>query len=199
MRSSITNEKNSANDRIKALMARSAAYGRNEQFDRAIADYNAALELDPLQADALNNRGEAWRRKGDRLYALADFGAAIRLSSQHPSARGNYKSLAQELERLGAAMAVNNKPSFNCATARRAVEKVICENANLANLDREISAMNTQVVRDAASDSPRAGRALQKQQGEFIAKRNARFGRADYDLAKAMKQRLEMLVGIDGY
>ena len=117
------------------------------------------LRLDPTLADVFNARGELWRKKGDRPRALADFGAAIKLDPNHPTARGNYKSLAQELERLGALMAVYNKPSFNCAIARRAVEKAICANPELANLDREINAVNTKVVRDATVDSPRAGAA----------------------------------------
>ena len=130
----------------------------------------------------------------------ADFGAAIKLNPDHAAAKGNYKSLAQELERLGALMAVNSKPSFNCATARRAVEKAICANPELANLDREIDAMNTRVVRKAASDSPRAGRALQREQDVFIARRNAAFGRPGYDLPKAMRERLQRnLLGVDGY
>jgi tetratricopeptide (TPR) repeat protein len=122
----IGNEKNTRSDRIRAVLARAAAYDRKQQYDRAIADYDTALQLDPAQADAFNHRGEVWRRMGDRPRALADFGAAIRLNPEHASARGNYKSLAQELELLGAQMAVRNQPSFNCATAKRAVEKAIC-------------------------------------------------------------------------
>ena len=46
-------------------------------------------------------------------------------------------------------MAVAGKPSFNCATARRAVEKAICANPELADLDREINDMYIIVVREA--------------------------------------------------
>jgi tetratricopeptide (TPR) repeat protein len=193
----IENEKTLKADRIKALIARAGAYDRKDQIDRAIADYDTALRLDPTQSDIFNARGELWRRKGDRPHALQDFGAAIKLNPDHPTARGNYKSLAQELERLGALMAVHNKPSFNCATARRAVEKAICANPELANLDRQINAVNTKVVREAGGDSPRAGRALQHEQDEFIARRNAGFGRPDYDLHKAMKERLDHLLAIE--
>ena len=56
------------------------------------------------------------------------------------------------MERLGALIALNNRPSFNCATARRPVEKAICANPEWANLDRQISAVNTRVVREATSD-----------------------------------------------
>ena len=111
----IDNDKTARADRIKALIARGGAYDRKDLIDRAIGDYDTALRLDPTLADIFNARGELWRRKGDRPRALADFGAAIKLNPDHPTARGNYKSLAQELERLGALMAVYNKPSFNCS------------------------------------------------------------------------------------
>jgi hypothetical protein len=45
----------------------------------------------------------------------------------------------------------------------------------------------------------RQARTLRRQQEEFIARRNAAFGRPDYDLQKAMRQRLQQINGIDGY
>jgi tetratricopeptide (TPR) repeat protein len=195
----IDNEKTDRADRIKALIARAGAYDRKDMIDRAIGDYDVVLRLDPTLADIFNARGELWRKKGNRPRALADFGAAIKLNPDHPTAKGNYKSLAQELERLGALLAVNNKPSFNCATARRPVEKAICANPELANLDREINAVNTKVVSSANLDSPRAGRALQREHDEFIARRNAAFGRPGYDLRRAMKERLDHLLAIESY
>jgi tetratricopeptide (TPR) repeat protein len=182
--------------RIKVLTVRAGAWQRKDMIDRAIDDYSEALRLDPQLADIFNARGELWRKKGDRPKALSDFGAALRLNPDHPQAKANYKSLALELERLGALLAVNNKPSFNCATARRAVEKAICDNPELANLDRQINAVNTRVVSDAARDNPRAGRALQQEQDDFVARRNAAFGQGDYDLQKAMRERLDHLLAI---
>jgi tetratricopeptide (TPR) repeat protein len=193
----IDNEKTARGDRIKALIARGATLGRKGMTDRAIADYDTVLWLDPGLADIFNARGELWRKKGDRPKALADFGMAIKLNPEHPIARGNYKSLAQELERLGARMAVAGKPSFNCTTARRPVEKAICANPELADLDREINEMNIRIVGEARSS--REARALQREQNAFIARRNAEFGRPGYDLRKAMKARLVDLVGVDGY
>jgi tetratricopeptide (TPR) repeat protein len=105
----IDNEKTPRADRIKALIERAGAYNRNELIDRAIGDYDTALRLDPTLADIFNARGELWRRKEDRPRALADFGAALKLNPQHQAARANYKALAQELERLGAQMAIKNK------------------------------------------------------------------------------------------
>jgi tetratricopeptide (TPR) repeat protein len=107
----VDNEKTLRANRIKALIARAGAWDRKQMIDRAVGDYDTVLRLDPTLADILNARGELWRRKGDRPRALADFGAALKVNPQHEAARANYKSLAQELERLGAQMAIQNKPT----------------------------------------------------------------------------------------
>lgn len=192
----IGNDKAPKADRIKASIARAAAYDRKGEIDRAIGDDDTALRLDPTLADVLNARGELHRRKGDRVHALADFGNAVKLDPNQAAARANYKALSLEIERIGALMAVNNKPSFNCATARRPVEKAICGNPELANLDREINAVNTKVVREAGQNSPSAGRIMQREQDEFIARRNADFGRPGFDLQKMMRERLDHLLAV---
>jgi tetratricopeptide (TPR) repeat protein len=192
----VDSEKVAKADRVKALIARAGAFAGKDQIDRAIGDYDTVLRLDPTLADVFNARGELWRRKGDRPRALQDFGAALKLDSRHAAARANTKSLAQELERLGAEMALANRPAFNCQAARGAAEKAICASPELASLDRRISAVNARVVRDASRDNPGAGRALQREQDDFIARRNAGFGRSDYDLAKAMQERLDHLLAI---
>ena len=179
----IDNEKTDKADRIKALIARGGAYDRKDMIDRAIADYAVVLRLDPTQADIFNARGELWRKKGDRPKALADFGAALKLNPDHFAAKANYKSLAQELERLGALKAVDGKPSFNCATARRPVEKAICANPELADLDRQINAVNIRSFGESHG-IPRGSRTLQREQDDFIARRNADFGRPGYDLRR---------------
>jgi lipoprotein NlpI len=57
-------------------------------FDRAIADYDAAIKLHPKSADAHYNRGNAWARKGDPDRAIADYDAAIRLDPKEAAAYG---------------------------------------------------------------------------------------------------------------
>src|ERR1700730_18673484 len=76
----------------------------------ALVDNDKALRADPALSDIFNARGELGRKKGDRPRALADFGAAIKVNPQHEAARANYRSLALELERIGAQMAIKNKP-----------------------------------------------------------------------------------------
>jgi lipoprotein NlpI len=53
---------------------------------RAIADYDAAIRLDPKFAEAYFNRGHAWANRADPDRAIADYGAAIRLNPKDPAA-----------------------------------------------------------------------------------------------------------------
>ncbi|MCS3728291.1 tetratricopeptide (TPR) repeat protein [Bradyrhizobium betae] len=193
----IDNEKTAKADLIKALIARGALLARHDQIDRAIADDSRALQLDPALADIFNARGELWLRKGDKPKAVQDFGAALKIDPNHEKAKANHRAMARELERIGAQMAVAGKPSFNCRSAARAVEKAICGNRELADLDREIFASNARVVREAQNAGE--ARALQREQDDFIARRNAGYGRPGYDLKKAMQERLKRLNGADGY
>jgi tetratricopeptide (TPR) repeat protein len=193
----IDNEKTAKADRIKALTARAAAFERKEMYDSAIADYDAVLQLDSTLPDIFNARGELWRRKGDRPKAVADFGSALKLNPDHPAARANHRSLALELERVGALKAVEGKPSFNCATARRPVEKAICASPELANLDREVHGSYMRVLQEARAVSDI--RTVKREQEAFIARRNAQFGKPGYDLQKAMRERLRQINGVDGY
>src|SRR6202035_1531080 len=71
-----------------------------KDYDRAIADFDAALSLDPKFQRAYNNRGAAWRGKGDRTRALQDYAEAVRLNPSDATAAGNYKDVSLQLERL---------------------------------------------------------------------------------------------------
>lgn len=196
-RAAIDNEKTARSDLIKALIARGAMLARHDQIDRAIADDSRALLLDPTLADVFNARGELWLKKGDKPKAVQDFGAALRIDPNHEKAKANHKAIARELEWIGAQMAIAGKPSFNCAGARRPVEKAICGNRELADLDREIYAANARVLREARNEGE--AKKLQREQDDFISRRNAGFGRPGYDLKKAMQDRLQKLNGVDGY
>jgi tetratricopeptide (TPR) repeat protein len=52
------------------------------EFDRALADCNDVIRLDPGYAAAYANRGDIWRLKGDLDQALNDQDQAIRLSPE---------------------------------------------------------------------------------------------------------------------
>jgi tetratricopeptide (TPR) repeat protein len=53
------------------------------QYDRAIADFDESIRLDPTSAWTFLNRGNAWYGKGDLDRALADFDQAIRLDPKY--------------------------------------------------------------------------------------------------------------------
>jgi tetratricopeptide (TPR) repeat protein len=112
----ISHDKTAKSDRIRALLARAGAFQRKDQIDRAIADDDALLRLEP-SADVFNARGELFRKQGSRPRALGDFGAALKLDRQHAAARANYKSLALELEQIGADMALKSKAGTECNAA----------------------------------------------------------------------------------
>ena len=59
-----------------AYVSRGLAYHGKKDYDRAIADYNQAIQLDPKDADAYFSRGLAKRRKGDNSGGDADIAAA---------------------------------------------------------------------------------------------------------------------------
>lgn len=193
----IDNEKTAKGDLIKALIARGALFARHDQLDRAIADDSRVLQLDSSLADVFNARGELWLKKGDKPKAVQDFGAALKIDPNHEKARANHKAMARDLERIGAQMAVAGKPSFNCRSAVRAVEKAICGNRELADLDREIFASHARVMKETKNAGE--AKAIQREQDDFIARRNASYGRPGYDLKAAMQQRLKRLNGVDGY
>jgi tetratricopeptide (TPR) repeat protein len=65
---------------------RGFAWQAKGDYDRAIADYDQAIRLDPKHTAAYINRGVAWNDKGDLDRAIADYTEAIRLDSANASA-----------------------------------------------------------------------------------------------------------------
>jgi tetratricopeptide (TPR) repeat protein len=84
------------NDRGESQGYRAIAYNNRGfvwhdkgDLDRAIADYNEAIRLDPKQANAYVNRGVVWREKGDLDGAIAEYNEAIRLDPEQAIAYSN--------------------------------------------------------------------------------------------------------------
>ena len=193
-RSPTTTKRSRSVPRAKFLTNRGDAYQARKDYDRAIADYDAALKLDPKFQRAWNNRGAAWRQEGRPRPGAAGLcrGRPSR-SFATDRRRQSQEIVAQQIERLGSLNYQKNLPSFNCATAKRQVEKAICADPGLAQLDRNINDVFLRVIASAETDSHRAALALTRQQRDFIDKRNASFGRRGYDLRQAMEDRLEKL------
>jgi tetratricopeptide (TPR) repeat protein len=57
-----------------ALTARGSAHHAKGDLDRAIADYDQIIALDPGDSDAHSSRATAYLSRGDFRRAIADFG-----------------------------------------------------------------------------------------------------------------------------
>jgi tetratricopeptide (TPR) repeat protein len=55
------------------------------ELDRAFADYEQAIRLNPRNAAAFTNRGNAWMVRGEIDRAVRDYDEAIRLDSRNPT------------------------------------------------------------------------------------------------------------------
>jgi tetratricopeptide (TPR) repeat protein len=76
-----------------AFNNRGGAYNDKKDYDRAIADFDQAIRLDPKYAFAYKNRGTAYYGKNDYDRAFADFGQAIRLDPKYAAAYGDRGNL----------------------------------------------------------------------------------------------------------
>jgi tetratricopeptide (TPR) repeat protein len=61
---------------------------QNSNYDKAISEFSAALQLDPKNADAYSYRGFAYASKGNYTQAVADYNEAIQLNPQAESYSG---------------------------------------------------------------------------------------------------------------
>jgi tetratricopeptide (TPR) repeat protein len=65
--------------RVSAYAGRAKAYMQKKQFDKAIADFDRALELKPDNPALYYQRAEAFLQKGNDQRAIEDLTAAILL------------------------------------------------------------------------------------------------------------------------
>ena len=100
-------------------------------YDRAIADYNTAIQLKPDYAEAYNNRGFAYYLKGDAERAIADYTRAIALRPDYPKAY-NSRGVVYMAHGYGGAKAVADfdraialKPDFRYAYINRANARLL--------------------------------------------------------------------------
>ena len=75
--------------RALAYFNRGNALMQQGDADKAIADFDAAIKLDPKNVSAYNNRGSAKNEKGDVDGAIEDFNAAIKHNARFASAYFN--------------------------------------------------------------------------------------------------------------
>ncbi|MBA7715771.1 hypothetical protein ES703_124829 [subsurface metagenome] len=63
---------------------RGRAHAIKDDLDRAIADFNKAIELDPRYAEVYRHRGLVYAEKGDYKAAIADGEQFLKLAPNHP-------------------------------------------------------------------------------------------------------------------
>lgn len=101
----INDSTQSAAARIDALAARGAAHDDNEKYDDAIADFTAALKLQPNDSMIFVLRGNAYDSKGDPQRAIADFNDAIRINPREAAAYFSRGTVHEDMGRKDLAIA----------------------------------------------------------------------------------------------
>ena len=66
-------------EEAKIYVQRGCAYEDKGDYEKAVADFNEAIRLNPKDANALCGRGRAYHDMGDHKKAVADFAEAVRV------------------------------------------------------------------------------------------------------------------------
>jgi len=77
---------------------RGIVYDDLKEYDKAMADYNKANEINPQYAMAYNNRGSVYYDLKEYDKAIKDYNKALGIDPKHPYASNN-KKLAEEAKR----------------------------------------------------------------------------------------------------
>lgn len=91
--------------RAEALLNRGLAHAASEQDPDAVADYTAAIRLNPEYGALYQSRGEAVFRMGDGKKAIADFTAAIDLDPKNTLALSSRAAVHMHLDQYEKALA----------------------------------------------------------------------------------------------
>ena len=76
-------------DNAEAYFVRGVTYARKGQYDKAIADFTKAIELNPRHAEAYINRGLAYKNTGQYDQAISDCTKAIEINPRDAEAYNN--------------------------------------------------------------------------------------------------------------
>jgi lipoprotein NlpI len=146
----IASSKESAANRATALRNRSTAYLGRGEYDKAIADCDAAIHLKPDDTVVFDNRGNAYLNKGEYDKAVADFDEAIRLKPGLTRAfdrraysdlfAGRFAAAASDFEKGGGhgSLGAYNVLWLHVARARSAQDDAREFSSNASKLDLKV-------------------------------------------------------------
>lgn len=114
------------NDLATAYKNRGDAYDDTGQYERALEDYDRAVTINPLDAEAFNSRGTTYIALERYELAVEDFDRAIRINPSSPATLGNRCFANAVLGKLEQALsdcneALRIKPKYSGAYASRAL------------------------------------------------------------------------------
>jgi tetratricopeptide (TPR) repeat protein len=115
-----------AHGRAVAYSYRGRARLNIGEYDRAIADFDVSIRLDPASAWTFNNRGSAWYFKGDADRAIADFDEAIQRDPAYALAYHNRGEVRNDKGDFNGAIAdygtaIRLDPDYTAAYTDRAL------------------------------------------------------------------------------
>ena len=158
---------------IWALNNRGLAYVAQGMLDKAIADYDKALELDPNHTTVLDNRGNAHALKGNLDRALADHNKAIKADPKNANAYNNRAADYMDMRELERALpdldrAIELNGDYGDAFKNRAQVRCYLEMADGAERDW-LEALRTGRVSEAGlqRDLQKAGHYSGEIDGNF--------------------------------
>jgi tetratricopeptide (TPR) repeat protein len=175
----------SGSDLAVIFTNRGSAYDDKRDEDRAIADHNRAIKLDPKLDLAFNNRANAYGRKGEVDRALVDYDQAIKLNPKFATAYNNRGNTWRDDKRDNVRaisdydQAIRFNPKFADAYNNRGIA-----HDNLGNHDRAVADFSSAIQIDPKFSLAYNNRGLQyRDKGDYAA------AFTDFDAAIAINPR----------
>jgi tetratricopeptide (TPR) repeat protein len=172
----------SGSDLAVIFTNRGSAYDDKRDEDRAIADHNRAIKLDPKLDLAFNNRANAYGRKGEVDRAMADYDQAIKLNPKFAAAYNNRGTTWRDDKRDNARAiadydrAIGINPKFADAYNNRGIAY-----DNMGDHDRALANYSSAIQVD-----PKFSRAYNNRGLQYRDKGDYAIAIADFDAAIAI-------------